>query len=354
MLDIVRWVRGPLLFAAFCALAGTPLAAEPAGTADAPTEILAAATASAPGTRRRRWAPELHQSARRRWRTAHPILLSGLQYGGDYRNYRHSPVASLTLESVRRLHVAWSAPTGTTGQFEASPIVNGGVMYVSSSYNRLLALDAKTGQFLWRYDVALPSDLRLCCGPPNRGVAIGGDLLVMATLDAHLIAFDRKSGKVAWNSVIADYKDGYSATSAPLIVGDLVFTGLAGGEFGAPGFVDAYQLSTGKRVWRRNTVPQQASDPATKSWAGESWKSGGSPAWTTGAYDAETDTLFWTVGNPSPDWNGDSRAGDNSSIRTSVLALDPKTGAMKWYFQFNPPRRVGLCTATPSCSWSTR
>jgi alcohol dehydrogenase (cytochrome c) len=258
-----------------------------------------------------------------------------LHYGGGYENYRHSPVATLTPESVKRLKVAWSAPTGTTGQFEASPIIYGGVMYVTTSYNRLFALDARTGQFLWRHDVPLPGDLRLCCGPPNRGVAIGGDLLIMATLDARLIAFDRKTGKVAWNVVIADYKDGYSGTSAPLVVGGLVYTGLAGGEFGAAGFVDAYELATGKRIWRRHTVPQDASDPAAKSWAGESWKTGGSPAWTTGAYDAATDTLFWTVGNPSPDWNGDDRAGDNL-YSNSVLALDPKTGKLKWHFQFTP------------------
>lgn len=258
-----------------------------------------------------------------------------LLYGGDYKNLRHSPVTSLTPASVKNLHVAWSAPTGTTGQFEASPVVYGGVMYVTTSYNRLLALDAKTGEFLWRYDAQLPSDLRLCCGPANRGVAIGGDYVIMGTLDAHLIAFDRTTGKVAWNTQIVDYKDGYSATSAPLVVGDLVYTGVAGGEFGAPGFIDAYDLKTGKRVWRINTVPNAATDPGAKTWAGDSWKSGGSPAWTTGAYDAETGTLFWTIGNPSPDWNGDKRAGDNL-YSDSVLALDPKTGKMKWYFQFTP------------------
>jgi len=258
-----------------------------------------------------------------------------LHYGGDYRNFRHSPVASLTPASVKRLHVAWSAPTGTTGQFEASPVVYGGVMYVSTSYNRLLALDARTGEILWRYDVQLPSDLRLCCGPANRGVAIGGDLVVMATLDARLMAFDRKTGKVAWTVTIADYKEGYSSTAAPLIVGDLIYTGIAGGEFGAPGFIDAYDLKTGKRVWRKMTVPTAAGQPGADTWAGDSWKSGGSPTWNTGAYDKETNTLFWTVGNPSPDWNGDKRAGDNL-YSDSVLALDPATGKLKWWFQFTP------------------
>ena len=258
-----------------------------------------------------------------------------LHYGGGYRNFRYSPVSSLTPASVPHLHAAWSAPTGTTGQFEGSPIVYGGVMYLTTSYDRLFALDAKTGRFLWRYDVQLPDDLRLCCGPANRGVAIAGDHVFMATLDAHLIAFDRRTGRVAWNTTIANYKDGYSVTSAPLVVGGLVYTGVAGGEFGAPGFVDAYDIVTGKLAWRINTVPTDAADPAAKTWAGDSWKSGGSPAWTTGAYDAGTDTLFWTVGNPSPDWNGDKRAGDNL-YSDSVLALDPHTGRMKWHFQFTP------------------
>ena len=257
-----------------------------------------------------------------------------LLYGGDYRNSRHSPVTTLTPASVKNLHVAWTAPTGTTGQFEASPVVYGGVMYVTTSDNRLFALDAKTGQFLWRYDYTQPSDLRLCCGHANRGVAIGGDYVIMGTLDAHLMAFDRMTGKVAWQVTLADYTEGFSATSAPLIIGDLVYTGVAGGEFGARGFVDAYDLKTGKLAWRIHTIPD-AGDPAAKTWAGDSAKSGGAPAWTTGAYDAETDTLFWTVGNPSPDWNGDLRGGDNL-YSDSVLALDPKTGKMKWYFQFTP------------------
>jgi alcohol dehydrogenase (cytochrome c) len=258
-----------------------------------------------------------------------------LLYGGGYNGYRHSPVTSLTPESVKGLHVAWSAPTGTTGQFETSPVVYGGVMYVTTSFNRLLALDAKTGEFLWRYDRTLPNDFKSCCGPVNRGVAIGGDLVIMGTLDAHLMAFDRKTGKIAWDREIASNGSGYTITSPPLVVGDLVYTGVTGGEFGAPGFVDAYDLATGKQVWRRYTVPQSAAEPAAKSWAGDSWKAGGAPTWTTGAYDPETDTLFWTVGNPGPDWNGDNRAGDNL-YSDSLLALDPKTGKLKWYFQFTP------------------
>ena len=136
-------------------------------------------------------------------------------------------------------------------------MVYGGVMYVTSSYNRLFALDAKTGELLWRYDHKNGENLRLCCGPPNRGVGIAGDLVIMGTLDAHLIAFDRKTGEIAWNIEVADYKEGFSLTSAPLIVGELAIIGVAGGEYGVRGFFDAYDVKTGKRVWRHYTVPAQ-------------------------------------------------------------------------------------------------
>jgi alcohol dehydrogenase (cytochrome c) len=328
-----RQAYAPLLFAALCAMASSAGAAPTAAAKDDDHELVlppppTAWTAAKPvGTSAGPVTPELlakSPSDPSQW----------LHYGGGYRNFRYSPVTTLTPESVKRLHVAWSAPTGTTGQFSTSPIVYGGVMYFTTSYNRIMALDAKTGEFLWRYDMQLPSDMRICCGPANRGAAIAGDLVIMATLDARLIALDRKTGKVMWNSPITNYRDGYSSTSAPLVVGDLVYIGVGGGEFGALGLVTAFDVKTGKQVWQIRTVPQ-AGEPGVETWAGESWKSGGAPTWSTGTYDAETDTLLWTVGNPSPDWNGDARAGDNL-YSDSVLALDPKTGKMKWHFQFTP------------------
>jgi alcohol dehydrogenase (cytochrome c) len=257
-----------------------------------------------------------------------------LHYGGDYRNYRHSPLVQLDPASVPKLQVAWAFGTGTTGQFEVSPVLYDGVLFVTSSYNRLFALDARTGALLWRYDHQNGKNLPLCCGPANRGAAIRGDLVLMATLDAHLIAFDRRTGAIVWDTVIIDYTRGYTATSAPLVVGDLAYIGIAGGEYGIRGFFDAYEVKTGKRVWRHYTVPA-AGEPGVETWAGDSYERGGAPAWTTGTYDAESDTLFWTTGNPSPDWNGDARAGDNL-YSNSLLAVDPKTGARKWHFQFTP------------------
>ena len=259
---------------------------------------------------------------------------SWLHFGGNYASWRHSPIKALTPASLKNLRVAWMLQTGVPIQLEVSPIVYDGIMYVTSSHNRLFAADAVTGKILWRYDHQQPKDLRICCGPVNRGAAIAGDLVLMGTLDARLIAFDRKSGKIVWNTEIAPYAGGLSATSAPLVVGDVVVIGVGGGEYGVRGFFDGYDVKTGKRLWRHFTVPA-AGEPGVETWAGDSYKSGGGSTWVSGSYDAGTDTLLWAVGNPSPDWNGDLRKGDNL-YTDSVIAVDPKTGKRKWYFQFTP------------------
>jgi PQQ-dependent dehydrogenase (methanol/ethanol family) len=285
------------------------IASEPVGTAEGP---VTAEMLRRPFEDRQRW----------------------LLYGGNYRNWRHSPLESLNPESVKDLRLAWAFPTGTTGQFEVSPVVYAGVMYVTASYNRLFALDARSGEVLWRYDRELPGDLRACCGPVNRGVAIAGDLVLMATLDAHLIGFDRRTGEIRWDTEIAPYAEGFAATSAPLVVDDLAIIGIGGGEYGVRGFFDAYDVSSGARVWRHFTVPA-AGEPGVETWAGTSYETGGAPTWTQGAYDEATDTILWTTGNPSPDFNGDQRAGDNL-YSNSILAVDRRTGKRKWHFQFTP------------------
>ncbi len=259
---------------------------------------------------------------------------SWLHFGGNYASWRHSPIKALTPASLKNLRVAWMLPTGAPIQLEVSPIVYDGILYATSSHNRLFAADAVTGKLIWRYDHQMPGDLRICCGPVNRGPAIAGDNVLMATLDARLIAFDRKSGKIVWNTEIAPYAGGLSATAAPLVVGDIAVIGIGGGEYGVRGFFDGYDVKTGERKWRHYTVPV-AGEPGVETWAGDSWKSGGGSTWVSGSYDVATDTLLWAVGNPSPDWNGDLREGDNL-YTDSVLALDPKTGKRKWHFQFTP------------------
>ncbi len=265
---------------------------------------------------------------------AAPTRESWLHYGGNYGSWRHSPITELTPESASRLRLAWIAQTGVSGQLESSPVVYDGVLYLTSSMNRLLAYDASNGSLLWRYDHQNPSDLRICCGPVNRGVGISGDVVVMGTLDARLLAFNRKSGELLWNTEVEPYASGFSITSAPLIAEGVAVIGIGGGEYGVRGFFDGYDVETGKRLWRHYTVPDEG-QPGVETWAGDSYKTGGAPTWATGSYDPATRTLFWTTGNPSPDWNGDTREGDNL-YSDSVLAVDIATGERKWHFQFTP------------------
>jgi alcohol dehydrogenase (cytochrome c) len=259
---------------------------------------------------------------------------SWLMYGGNYQSWRFSPLKDVNRQNVKKLTPAWIFQTGIPGQLEASPIIADGILYMTTSYNHLYALDAVTGDPIWKYDHPLPDDMRVCCGPTNRGVAIADDNVFMATLDARLVALNRKTGAVAWNVKIEDYANGYSSTVAPLVVKGKVIVGIAGGEYGVQGFIDAYDVKTGERKWRRYTTPQEG-DKATATWAGDSWKNGGGPTWITGSYDPEQDTLYWAAGNTSPDWNGDAREGDNL-YTDSVLAMNPDTGEVKWHFQFTP------------------
>jgi alcohol dehydrogenase (cytochrome c) len=271
----------------------------------------------------------------------HERLLKGtedssawLMYGGNYQGWRFSPLKDINRQNVKKLAPVWIFQTGNPSQLEASPIVADGILYLTASYNHLFALDATTGEPLWKYDHPLPDDMRVCCGPTNRGVAVAEDKVFMGTLDSRLVALDRKTGAVVWNSKVEDYANGYSVTVAPLVVKDKVVLGIAGGDYGARGYIDAYDVKTGERKWRRYTVPGTG-EKGNETWPGDTWKSGGGPAWITGSYDAEQNLIFWATGNPGPDWNGDVRQGDNL-YTDSVLALDPETGEIRWHFQFTP------------------
>ncbi len=216
---------------------------------------------------------------------------------------------------------------------EVTPLVVDGVMY-TVQFNDVVALNAVTGRQIWIHPWKPSPDARNCCGQETRGLAIAGDKIIEATLDTHMIALDAKTGKEVWNVQVADPKEKYSFTHAPLVIKDKVIEGTAGGEFGIRGFIAAFDVNTGKEVWRFNTVAGPG-EPGSETWAGDSWKHGGGSVWATGSYDPVTNLTFWGIGNPGPDWNGDGRKGDNL-YSCSVVALDADTGKLKWYYQFSP------------------
>ena len=255
-----------------------------------------------------------------------------MMYSGDYAGHRFTSLDQINTSNVRSLVAKWAYQTQASGKFETTPLVVDGVLYASGQDDRAFALDARSGRPIWQYQRALPSDIRPCCGRVNRGLAILGDKVFMGTLDAHVIALDAKTGNVVWDKEAFDYKLGYSITLAPLAIKNLVMVGVSGGEYGIRGFIDAYDANTGARKWRFYTVPGPG-EAGHETWEGDSWKIGGAPAWITGVYDVTTNTAFWTTGNPSPSNRGAGRAGDNL-YSNCLLALDPDTGKLKWYFQF--------------------
>jgi alcohol dehydrogenase (cytochrome c) len=257
-----------------------------------------------------------------------------LTYSGSLFSHRHSSLTQITAENAANLRVKWVHQLGSTGKVETTPLVVDGVMYVTRPPSDVIALDAETGRPYWTYRRALPDGINVCCGQVNRGVAILGDRLFVGTVDSHLVALDAKTGRVLWDVEVAPRQTGYSLTAAPLIVEDKVIAGIAGGEYGVRGFLDAYDPKDGKRIWRFWTVPGPG-EPGNDSWAGDSWKTGGGPTWVTGSYDPDLKLIYWGIGNPSPDWNGDVRLGDNL-YTSSVVALDQATGKLRWHFQFTP------------------
>jgi alcohol dehydrogenase (cytochrome c) len=258
-----------------------------------------------------------------------------LTFGGNYSNQRHSPLTQITPANVSRLVPQWTFQTGTLGNFETTSLLRDNVLYVTGPQNVAWALDARTGRQIWRYRRELPATgLTACCGLVNRGFGVLGDKLFMTTLDAHLLALDMKTGAIAWDATLEDYKVGYASTIAPLVVKDKVIVGVAGGEYGIRGFIDAYDAKTGKRAWRFYTIPG-AGEPGNNTWAGDSWKTGGAGIWVTGAYDPEQNLVFYGTGNPGPDYHSESREGDNL-YSASVVALDADTGKIRWHYQFTP------------------
>ncbi len=258
-----------------------------------------------------------------------------LQYGATYDGHRFSSLSQINRDNVSQLTAQWVFQTPLPGFFENTPLVVDGIMYVTAPEDLAFALDARTGHRLWSYKRTLPEKLRACCGHTNRGFAMLGSRLFLATLDAHVVALDAATGNVLWDVEAADYSKGYAFTVAPLIVKDKVIVGVSGGEYGIRGFIDAYDVATGKRAWRFYTIPAPG-EPGSDTWlTPESAARGGAPAWVTGTYDPQLNLLYWPTGNPSPSDDGSGRKGDNL-YSNCILALNPDTGKLQWHFQFTP------------------
>jgi alcohol dehydrogenase (cytochrome c) len=255
-------------------------------------------------------------------------------YHGHLSGNRHSPLVEIDATNVSRLAPKWIFPIANTKRLEGTPVVVDGVMYVTTA-NEVFALDAARGRPIWHYSRPLTKGvIGDAAGDINRGVAVLGDKVFIVTDDARMLALNRQNGGLLWETEMADYRQHYGGTSAPLAVKDLVLSGTSGGDEGARGFVDAYFAGSGKRAWRFWLVPAPG-EPGSETWGGRAIEHGCVTGWLTGTYDPQTDLIYWPTGNPCPDYNGDERKGDNL-YSSSVVALDPKTGKLRWYFQFTP------------------
>ncbi len=255
-------------------------------------------------------------------------------YNGDPGGNRYTALTQIDKSNVKRVAPRWMFTLPDVFPLEGTPVVMDGVMYVTSA-NECYALDAGSGRQIWHYHRDRTKGMSgIGAAGMNRGVAISGNKVFMATDNAHLIALNKSDGEILWETEVADWHKSYNITSAPLVVGNLVITGTTGGEHGLRGFVAALNKDTGKEVWRFWTVPAPG-EPGSETWKGSGIQHGGAPAWFTGVYDAETDTLIWPAGNPGEDYNGDERLGDDL-YSDCLLALDPKTGKLKWFYQTTP------------------
>ncbi len=297
-------------------------------------------------------------------------------YGGDHGQTRFVDNDQINTENVADLKLKWIHQSSIIGSYQATPVVDDGVMYVTAPYNHVFAIDASTGEELWHYEHSLGTTV-LCCGPNNRGVAVRGDLIYMATLDAKLIALDKLSGELVWETVIADAELGYSETQAPTVFEDKIIVGISGAEFGIRGFIDAYDADTGDQLWRWHTIPapDEIQPDGTAGWAGvfaetadginslrrniaeektalasgkfdDAWKIGGGSVWMTPSIDVDRGWVIATTGNPSPDLDASVRPGDNRWTN-SLVAVDARSGEMIWGYQYVPHDAWDFDAASP-------
>jgi alcohol dehydrogenase (cytochrome c) len=257
-----------------------------------------------------------------------------LNYGMGYNLQRFSPLAQINKETVKKLVPVWSYSYDDNRSEESQPLVYKGVLYVTTN-SATMAVDVKTGKQIWKTKVEYPPETPriVCCGIINRGAALYDGKVYRTTLDANVIALDAKTGKEVWKQNAINFKDGYSMTVAPLVADGVVITGISGAEFGTRLFIDGWDAKSGEHLWRTYTVPS-AGEKGVETWAGDTWQHGGGSTWITGSFDPETHTVYWGIGNPGP-FNAALRKGDNL-YTDCVLALDPKTGKIKWHFQFSP------------------
>lgn len=270
---------------------------------------------------------------------AHKEANNWIMPGRDYAGTRFSPLSQVNTGNVKRLVPVWQFSFGVLDAQNTTPLVIDGVMYVTSSHGRIFAVDAKTGTMLWQYAHALPDEVGkfMCCDLGNRGAAVYKDKVFYATPDSHVIALDRATGKVVWDVTLADWTKAYTMTVAPLIVKGKVVVGMSGAEYPTRLWIEALDSETGKQAWRTYTIPGPG-EFGHDTWGDtdpDAWKFGGGSAWITGSYDPDLDTLYWSVGNPNPDWDGTNRKGDNL-YTNATLALNPDTGKIKFHYQYTP------------------
>ncbi|MCM3879813.1 MAG: PQQ-dependent dehydrogenase, methanol/ethanol family [Vicinamibacterales bacterium] len=260
-----------------------------------------------------------------------------LMYWGDYHGTHYSPLNQITSATVSKLQPAWAFPNLGVSVMEGTPLVVDGVMYATGSGNPLTvtAIDARSGRQIWRFTrqqkIVNPFEIN----PYSRGVSVLGNRAFVGTLDGALLAIDTRTGQALWETQVADTMEGHSITSPPLVLKDTVITGITGGEYGTRGWIDAYDSATGKRKWRFYTIPGPG-EFGHDTWKGDSWKTGGGPTWLTGTYDPDLNLVYWPIGNPAPEFDRAPRGEMDNLFTNSVVALDPDSGKMKWYYQFTP------------------
>ncbi|MGZ5234376.1 MAG: PQQ-dependent dehydrogenase, methanol/ethanol family, partial [Burkholderiales bacterium] len=264
-----------------------------------------------------------------------------LTYGMGYHQNRYSPLRQINKRTVKRLVPIWSTSLGSNYGEQGQPLVYNGVLYAANAESTT-AIDVSTGKQLWRtpvdFDSATPRVV--CCGISNKGPALYEGKVFRGTLDAHIVALDAQTGKQLWKTKVAEWKEGFSITGAPLVANGVLMTGISGAEFGVRGFLDGYDPETGKRLWRRYTVPAPG-EPGSETWPkDDSWSHGGGSTWVTGSYDPELDLVFWGTGNAGP-WDPRGRPGDNL-YTASVLAIKPKSGEIAWHYQLVPNEMFDL------------